>query len=131
MCKKIIIPLLIGGLIYIGFRSKSLLLFKWFSLLSLEELINLYRLNVKSIELPGFILYSLPDGLWSYSFLEFIGLFKVKLLVWMVVCLIISFEFLQLFSIIEGTFCFIDLTVNVAVVILYLKGDYKCLKNYY
>lgn len=131
MCKKIIIPLLIGGLIYIGFRSKSLLLFKWFSLLGLEELINLYRLNVKSIELPGFILYSLPDGLWSYSFLEFIGLFKVKLLVWMVVCLIISFEFLQLFSIIEGTFCFIDLTVNVAVVILYLKGDYKCLKNYY
>lgn len=70
---KIIIPLIVGGLIYVFFRSPSLLMFKWFHQIGIAEII----LNIKdqykvpSNWLINWCIYSLPDGLWLYSLTAF------------------------------------------------------------
>ena len=69
-----ILTLLIGGLIYIAFRTDSLLMFKWFSALSLDNIINELRLTTMKLSpsLPNWFLYSLPDGLWIFSYVALI-----------------------------------------------------------
>ncbi|MGL4732336.1 MAG: hypothetical protein ACRCWN_01470, partial [Fusobacteriaceae bacterium] len=66
----IVVPLLIGVFIYIFFRSRHLFYYNFFHILNVDEDIREYRILLwkyrKSI--PNWIIYSLPDGLWIYSF---------------------------------------------------------------
>ena len=91
-----VLTLIIGGLIYILFRTDSLVMFKWFAALSLDKPIEYLRdstLTVKN-HLPDWFLFSLPDGLWIFSY--------------------ITFELGQLFNIVPGTFDAIDLIFYIA-----------------
>lgn len=74
---NIILPIFIGGMIYILFRSQKLWLFHWFYALNLGEIINYMRSSVQEVKnfIPKTILFSLPDALWVYSFTMFISLF--------------------------------------------------------
>lgn len=65
-----LIPIIFGASIYILFRSTDLLVFKWFSNLGMLNKVITYREFVSpiSIYLPNWFKYSLPDGLWAYSF---------------------------------------------------------------
>lgn len=61
---------LIGGFIYIAFRSTSLLMFKWFDILGLSNAIYTIRAGVSDYKIASsWILYSLPDGLWTLSYI--------------------------------------------------------------
>ena len=72
-----ILPLMIGGLIYLAFRSDTLLMFKWANAMSLDSsIIFLRELNLSNNLLPEWFLYSLPDGLWMFSYIS------LTLLVW-------------------------------------------------
>ena len=64
------IPLIIGGLIYIVFRTERLLMFEWFDTLGLTGIVEYLRTNlqVSSTVLPNWAVYSLPDALWLFSF---------------------------------------------------------------
>jgi len=66
---NVMMPLFIGGLIYIVFRS-DLLMFRWFDHLGLSELVDDIKIFTSPIAqyLPDWIIYSLPDSLWIYSF---------------------------------------------------------------
>lgn len=68
--KHSLIPLLFGGLIYVLFRSQSLIMFGWVNAIGMYELINLLRtyINANETLMPNWFIYSLPDGLWIYSF---------------------------------------------------------------
>ena len=73
MKKKILfvyLPIILGVLIYIFFRSKSLFYFYFFKLFNLDIYIIAARkyvfLHRKLI--PNWVIYSLPDGLWIFSF---------------------------------------------------------------
>lgn len=113
---NVIVPLLLGGLIYIVFRSKSLILFTWFDEISISGFTNLVRdfLYPLKNSLPDWIIFSLPDGLWVYSFTSFLIIIwsddfeSVKY--WMVIPLLTFFliELLQLFNILKGTFDIVD-----------------------
>ena len=122
----IILPLFIGGLIYLSFRSTTLNMFKWFELLSLSNFINSLRETlypIKSI-LPEWTIYSLPDGLWVYSFSSsFIIIWNEDFEMakpWLIIPLFLGAfaEIFQYFKILPGTFDLIDFFVCITASIL-------------
>ena len=79
----IVLPLFVGSTIYLLFREKSLLMFRWFSYLKLDFVIDFLRSNFYGYRtcIPKSVLFSLPDALWVYSFTMFLSIyFKNKIL---------------------------------------------------
>lgn len=129
----VMIPLITGGCIYIFFRSLDLRMFEWFNIIGITEVIFNFRDIVQSnINLRPWMIFSLPDGLWTYSFTS------SMILVWrnndkyskIFICspLVISilFEFLQYFEIINGTFDWND--VYIIIVSFLICNTYLNLK---
>jgi len=113
-----IISLLIGGLIYIFFRVTTLKMFGWYSSIGLERFIkNIRKLTLHfTSQVPEWILYSLPDGLWIFSYI------CLMLLIWhnnissknafwvlAIPTLAICSEIGQSLNFVPGTFDFFDL----------------------
>jgi hypothetical protein len=71
----VVLPILLGGLIYLCWRDPDLLMFKWFRGLRLEPTILQLRLVTASVRpaLPFWFVYSLPDGLWVYALTSFMA----------------------------------------------------------
>ena len=67
-------PLFIGGLLYVFFRDHNLRMFNWFQQIGIGGLIESVRLFTLPFKgyLPSWILYSLPNALWTYSLTVFI-----------------------------------------------------------
>lgn len=65
-------PLLTGTLIYLFFRSETLVIFDWLQSIHLKEfIIDLKQSSfIKSLYPNTFTKYSLPDGLWIFSFVS-------------------------------------------------------------
>jgi hypothetical protein len=72
----VLVPLLVGGSIYIVWRAETLQMFRWFELAHLTG--PLYTLREmyggQSGWLPAWMLYSIPDAAWVYSFSMYFGL---------------------------------------------------------
>lgn len=100
MFKKVILnfilPITAGTIIYLLFRDKHLLVFHWADRVG----VYLHILDARQLfadlakYLPHATIYSLPNGLWAYSFVFFIsyiwrddhGVIKVFLSSWYVYC---------------------------------------------
>tara|TARA_B100001109_G_scaffold226315_1_gene200336 strand:- start:503 stop:895 length:393 start_codon:yes stop_codon:yes gene_type:complete len=109
-------PIFLGGVIYLGYRSLSLRMFDWFEFLGFSELIYDVRyLFQEFLLLPNWFYYSLPDGLWTYAFTSsFIIIWGIKnpiLKYWLAIPLILSVvpEILQFYNLFPGTFDWVDL----------------------
>jgi hypothetical protein len=131
MKKQLIIghmfTLLLGCFIYISFRQDTLIMFNWLNRINILEIISDYRLFTLPLaeNLPNWFLYSLPDGLWLFSYLS------ILLAVWkntiskhnihwilLVPTIAVFIEFGQLFSIVSGTFDILDLTFYLVGAVL-------------
>lgn len=128
--KHSLIPLLFGGLIYVLFRSQSLIMFGWVNAIGMYELINLLRtyINANETLIPNWFFYSLPDGLWMYSFVSALIIANDykwnKYKYWLLLPILfgIGIEFLQLLGFFKGTFDVNDLFFySVGVVLSVLK----------
>lgn len=117
------LTLLLGGMIYISFRSATLKMFDWFDTINLLDTISNFRVFTLpfSVDLPNWFLYSLPDGLWLFSYLSlllFIWNNKISKqnMHWLLLLpiLAISSEIGQFFGIVPGTFDIIDLIFYTA-----------------
>lgn len=110
-------PLLLGGLLYIAYRSKSLRMFYWFELIGLNSPISNLRDNLYAFKqyIPPWVYFSLPDGLWVYSFTSSILILWKKNNYWILFPIItgIMVEVLQGFSLFPGTFDYLDLTFSI------------------
>ncbi len=115
----IFLPIFIGASIYLLFRKDTLLVFSWIDYIGASEIVSFIRDNVFFIRkyIPGFILYSLPDGIWVYSgTVAFAIIWKnypnnFLCVFWITLsfsCAIVA-EILQLFGIVNGTFCSLDI----------------------
>ncbi|OJJ22503.1 hypothetical protein BKI52_07430 [marine bacterium AO1-C] len=113
-----IISLLGGGLIYLGFRSDTLILFDWISFIGLDHLIERLRFYTLPYAkyIPEWILFSLPDGLWMFSYgCGICYLWRNKQSkqphwwISLIALFILSVEILQLLQITPGTFDPLDL----------------------
>lgn len=111
------LPLILGGFIYIIFRTETLIMFHWFKYLNLSNEINIIK-NFKSVHyFPNWFIYNLPDGLWIFSYTAIsLEIWKHSItrqnIFWIFSIPIIAVlsEFLQLFKIVPGTFDFLDVT---------------------
>jgi hypothetical protein len=113
-----ILTILLGGVIYIAFRSSSIILFKWIDYIVLIDPVE----NLRIVTLPykeylsKWFLYSLPDGLWMFSYSCIVlVIWKRKItkysLLWLLSLPMISilFEVLQYYNYFNGTFDIVDI----------------------
>jgi len=113
-----IVSLFAGSIIYILFRVSSLKMFSWSETLGTNITSN--RLRGRSLliieHLPDWLLYSLPDGLWVFSYIcLMLGIWKKSVsrqnIFWIgiVPFIAIGSEIAQLFGTVQGTFDITDI----------------------
>ena len=117
-----ILAVIIGGSLYIFFRTSDHLFFRWFSFLGLDnwfEALRNHSLSTSS-HLPDWVVYSLPNSLWAFAYALLItslwyGNKSWLKYIWMasIPVLVIGFEVLQYTGTIHGTFCIQDLTLGI------------------
>lgn len=128
-CLKVymaILLLLVGSFIYIGFRSESLLMFKWFEYIGILEYVTIFRDICAKYSLPHFVKYSLPDGLWLLSYMLIIGTIwqthnnrPYLLFVYTLPVASLIVELLQYFFDRLGTFDLLDILSYTSAIIIY------------
>lgn len=114
--------LILGTSIYILFRSSTLKVFSWLDLLG----INILESNIRksalavSYNIPDWVLLSLPDGLWLFSYVCLMlyiwkNTITVQNLFWIIVvpAIAIGSEIAQYFGLMQGTFDPMDLLLYV------------------
>jgi len=120
----VILPILIGGLIYVFFRGRNLVFMTYIELVSNLSLTSLsYYTDPIKTKLYDWVIYSLPDGLWVYSFTSSIMLMKLDskvriYIIHMPLLLAVTFEMFQLLDMYKGTFDPIDLLFFVLFFLL-------------
>lgn len=124
----VFIPIIIGGLIYTLLRVNTLLVFRVYEVLQLDGFIKDLRQVTMQWEIPDFVKFSLPDGLWVYAFTYFIvSLWKhdesngKEKYIFMLLPLLfgIGGELIQIFNNRIGTFDLQDVFISL---IAYLVG---------
>lgn len=125
-----IIALLAGGLIYVCWRSESIVMFSWFNYLGIEKPIGALR-NITTGYLhllPSWFLYSLPDALWLFSgFFIFDAIWGQKnafnKILWLSILwfVAIGIEVGQAFRLVPGTFDFYDVAFMLIASLFALK----------
>ena len=134
----VICPIILGGLIYISFRSMSLRLFNWFEIAGLKTNI----ISIRSVLHPfknnfmPWVYFSLPDGLWVYSFSSALLIIwknnYKEAKYWLIIPLIsvTLIEIAQGLKILSGTFDILDLVFTLIALILSIKIiNYKFKQN--
>ena len=123
---RLIIPgtsaIFLGGMIYLLFHSSESLFFSGIRSSGLDNWLTFTRNSSLGLSpyLPSWGVYSLPDGLWAFSYSLFMtGIWwnsgsRLKYL-WIatIPLLVLGSELLQLNSIIPGTFCVQDLILEI------------------
>lgn len=110
-----LLPIILGGMIYVLFRPLSLKMFDWFELIGLMDIILKMRdFSQNYLFFPNWFYYALPDGLWTYAFTSSFMLIWGKsstLKYWLAIPFILSIipELLQYFNLLVGTFDLYDL----------------------
>lgn len=117
----------LGGMIYIIFRTESLLMFKWLDGISMSAVVENLRLHFGSTSLDEWIVYNLPDGLWLLSYMLVIHTLWYRdvnvysrIFLWVLPVLAIGSEVLQLFKAIPGTFDPLDLLSYFGAILIFL-----------
>jgi hypothetical protein len=123
MTKKIMIgllPVILGGLIYLTYRTESLVLFGWFNKIGLTNTVDFLRSNqyLQNLTIPNWIKFSLPDALWLFSLnLTLLTLWNFKVnrqsAFWLLSAPTIGLfsEIGQMVNIVPGTFDIVDLVL--------------------
>jgi len=122
-----IVALSVGGIIYILYRTDSLLMFSWFQKLGMSEYICNFRADYGKNSVYGWVKYSMPAGLWLFSYLFIIdsvwGNYKksvYKCFLCTLPIMAITSELLQYFGILSGTFDFLDLMSYISAIFLFI-----------
>jgi hypothetical protein len=119
-------PLIIGGVIYISFRSMSLRFFDYLDTLGIKTAVSFIRniLHPFKNELPTWTYFSLPDGLWVYSFSSALIILWGDQFnfgkYWLIIPLLFGafIELAQKIKIFPGTFDIIDFTFSIVALVL-------------
>lgn len=134
MYKKRIVTLILslttlffGGGLYLMCRSEHLVMFDWCKAIGIYPFIQ--QLRPQSC-FDSWIVYSLPDGLWLFSYIILMGaiwafdMHKSLLCSSPLIVIAIGSELLQIPHIVKGTFDVIDLLCYIAgssIGIFYIK----------
>ena len=121
-----VILLVAGGLIYTLFRPTTLLGFRLTDAIGLSPLINNWRTALATQQPAPFIVYCLPNGLWSAAFILIMDrLFSHQpmrhRLCWaaLIPAIGIAAELLQAVGIVPGTFDWLDILCYAVPYLVY------------
>ena len=136
---NIIIPLIIGVVIYAFYRNENLLVFTWVEyVIGLKPSLNFsldLTQSLMNLHIPNWIIFSLPDGIWIYvltSTIFVVWAQKIHLF-WLSVPIFlgIGLEIFQLYNLVPGTFDSIDLMFLLSgyaiALFLGIKWRAKCI----
>ena len=105
----IALPFVLGGAVYVLFRADAILLNQWMKNLEFMSFVNEWRTLFDSP--PSWVLYNLPDGLWTFaSTYALLLIWKkedgIQALIWISIPLLLALglEFGQFFSYLSGSF---------------------------
>lgn len=119
----------LGGIIYLLYRPKNLLMFSIVEHLGVMPFLDNCRDSGKSLVLPCFVINSLPAGLWTASYL--LGMYlttkyqsrKIRLMLALPLpVLAIALEFMQLVGWCPGTFDVYDLICYIVPLVVFVKS---------
>jgi hypothetical protein len=123
-----IMLLLVGGITYLLFRPRTLLMFHVADYLVLSPIIDRIREGMTNVWFPEFIVYSLPGALWSAAYLLTADCFlngqtiKTRLAITSIIPLIgAASELLQLTGVLPGTYDGWDLLCYLIPYLIYLS----------
>lgn len=134
------IALLAGGIIYILFRTSEPVFFSWIRAAGLDNWLSFARNSSLSLtpHLPGWVVYSLPNGLWAFSYALLITAIWSDSKSWLkyiwmasIPVLVLGFEILQLTGFIPGTFSLQDMALGIAGLIGGVIVGIKIIKPFY
>jgi hypothetical protein len=118
----VVLPLLVGGLIYACWRDYTLPMFRWFELVGVGPVVQQLRITTMPLAagLPSWVEYSLPDAMWVYALTAFMALvwkgtnFRVRA-IWLSAGLLLGAgsELGQLAGYVPGSFDVLDFFVCV------------------
>lgn len=119
--------LIIGGLIYVGFRDKSLLMFSWFEQLGVSGEVDAFRGLVNSEGVYGWVKNSLPDGLWLFAYMYLVDAIwngsksiSSYIFIFSLPFFALLSEFLQYFGMLPGVFDWIDVASYLFAILLFV-----------
>ena len=119
--------LIVGGLLYVIFRSKSLLMFDWFHMIGLSDMVENIRTKYDGVNLYGWVKDCMPAGLWLFSYLFVIDSLwgnnrnlVYNLFIFVLPVIAICSEFMQLFGMLPGTFDYMDLISYVVAILIFI-----------
>ena len=123
----VVMMLVLGGLLYLLFRPRTLLLFHVADAMGLSSVITRCRSAVEGITLPDWMIYCLPNALWAGAYVLLADSvlkgrsLRLRLLVTAVIPgLGILSEVMQAFRLLPGTFDGWDLVAYALPYMLYL-----------
>lgn len=127
---KVVLSLIIlfmGGLIYVVYRDKSLLMFDWFDYLGISNAVEGFR-NLFQVEsVYGWVKYSLPDGLWIFSYMFIVDAIWDKekntvsmIFLWGLPIVAVLSECFQYFGLLPGVFDWMDMASYLFAIALFL-----------
>ena len=120
-------PVCLGGLIYLLFRPSTVVFFRWLEPLQLGGLIHMARAAAEPVSplVPGFMVYSLPALLWTFSFAYAVGRLWAgdsrwirAIMLALVLAASASFEIAQAMGWLSGVFDTDDLLATLAGFVL-------------
>ncbi len=126
----------IGGAIYLLCRTPALLIYQIARMAGLDPLLQQWRNHTLSWGWPEWVVYCLPDGLWSAGYVLMVdGLFRPHPYKWLVAGVIplvgVLSEMLQLAGWLPGTFDVIDVVCYAVPYLLYLLWKWALCKKEY
>lgn len=132
-----IVCLLSGCAIYLLFRSTSLNIYQWCTELGLSNIIDSFRYIVQDWDIPEWIKYSLPDGVYVTAYILIMdaiwqnddSLIK-HFIIALVPVVTITSEIFQYFGLVKGTFDFCDLIFYSVPFVAYYINKYHFKFNY-
>lgn len=119
--------LLIGGAIYLGYRSGNLVMFQLLNKFGYSDFLNSFRDIGTKYSIYDWIKYCMPDGLWLFSYMFLIDTIwdnhkciSYYIFLWILPVIAIISELLQFIMIVPGTFDIMDLSCYLMAIIIFL-----------
>ena len=123
----IVMMLVVGGLLYLLFRPRTLLLFHVADAMGLSSVITQCRSAVEGITLPDWVVYCLPNALWTGAYVLLVdGVMKGRPVKWrllmtaIIPVLGLMSELMQAFGWLPGTFDWWDVVAYSIPYLIYL-----------
>jgi|SRR5687767_5744814 len=125
MLTVVILSLSLGAVIYFITRSENIYLNQWLSQFNNGKALFFFQHLFANSQLPDWIIYSLPDGLWMFGLVTIILLlwdFRLNkhsmLWIFLATCTGIFFEVFQALGFVRGSFDWTDLLFIVLAAVI-------------